>query len=221
MAKIRILIAHDHAILRAGLRLLINSQQDMEVVGEAKDGPETLRQAAARHPDLVTLDLAMPGIRGVKVIEQLRRTCPQARVLVVTMHDEPALARAVLMSGGSGYLNRTATENDLMTAIRDIHRGRICAHVDADNQREARPAPTVKPARLLSRRESEVFQLLAQGHINREIADKLLISVKTIETHRARLMEKLGLRSRAELVRYALTAGILALPDPIGTDRAM
>ena len=219
MAKIRVLIADDHAVLRAGLRLLINGQPDMEVVGEAGDGAEALRQTRALCPDVLTLDLSMPGGSVIPVIERLKQECPQTRVLVLTMHDDAAYLRTVLAAGGSGYVVKKAADAELLTAIRTVHRGR--AFVDFDLNAGTLPGlldgPS-GPAGVLSQREREVLELLAQGHTNQVIADRLYLSVKTIETYRTRIADKLGLKTRADLVRYALEMGILspgkANPDP-------
>jgi two-component system response regulator NreC len=223
MAKIRVLIADDHALLRTGLRLLINAQADMEVVGEAADGHEVLRKAAAVGPDVVTLDLTMPGGSSIKTIELLRQECPRTRVLVLTMHDDPSYVRTALAAGGVGYIVKTAADGELLTAIRAVHRGRT--FVDANLTDGPGPgilgspagggkAGTVEPASPLSERELEVLQLLAQGYTNQEIGTRLCLSVKTIETYRARVMDKLGLRSRADLTRYALEIGLLG-PDKV------
>ncbi len=208
MAKIRVLIADDHAVLRAGLRMLLNAQADMEVVGEAGTTHEALHQARAQTPDVLTLDLTMPGGSAIPVIERLRQECPKTRVLVLTMHDDPAYLRTVLAAGGSGYVVKKAADAELLTAIRAVHQGR--AFVDLDLRAGAPPALD-EPAgsALLSQREREVLGLLAQGHTNQAVADKLFLSVKTIETYRTRIADKLGLRTRAELVRYALETGLL------------
>jgi two-component system response regulator NreC len=214
MAKIRILIADDHAVLRAGLRLLINAQADMEVVAEAKDGVEALARAGDTSPDVISLDFSMPGQSGVKLIERLRKEHPRTRVLVVTMHDDPAILSAVLAAGASGYLVKTAADTELLTAIRTVHQGRVFVNAQAEPKPGTGPALAGGPPELLSQREVEVLQLLVQGHTNKEISSKLFVSVKTVESHRARIMDKLGLRSRAELVRYALATGLLGATPP-------
>jgi two-component system, NarL family, response regulator NreC len=214
MARIRVLLADDHAVLRAGLRLLINAQPDMEVVGEAANTTEARELARALAPDVLTLDLTMPGGSSVQLIERLRQEQPQTRVLVLTMHDDTAYLRAVLAAGGAGYLVKTAADAELLSAIRSVWRGRI--FVDVDLNKGTPPAPLGGPAGAgaaavpgLSSREREVLTLLAQGHTNQEIAGRLFLSVKTIETYRGRIAEKLGLRTRAELYRYALETGLL------------
>jgi DNA-binding NarL/FixJ family response regulator len=213
MARIRVLLADDHALLRAGLRLLINAQPEMEVVGEAADCPETLRQVQLLGPDVLTLDLSMPGGSSIKLIEQLRREHPQTQVLVLTMHDDPAYLRAALAAGSAGYVVKTAADTELLRAIRGVSAGRVV--VDVNLPRTTLPAAGPEAGlAALSGREREVLTLLVQGHTNQEIARRLFLSVKTIETYRARIAEKLGLRTRAELVRYALEVGLLEPGKP-------
>ena len=225
MAKIRVLIADDHPILRAGLRLLINNQPDMEVVGEAADGHEALRQARQANPDVLTLDLTMPGGGGLKTLEGLRLACPQTRVLVLTMHEDPSYLRAALAAGASGYVVKSAVDAELLAAIRSIAQGRTFVtitlsdrgtHQVLGDQLGGPPrteSPPRAPVKLLSSREQEVLKLLAQGYTNKEVGTQLCLSVKTIETYRARLAVKLGLRSRADLTRYALEMGLLSGKD--------
>jgi len=216
MKPIRVLIADDHAVLRAGLRLLINAQPDMEVVGEAADGAEAVAQARALQPQVLTLDLAMPGNSGVDTITQLRRECPHTRVLVLTMHDDPAYLRAVLAAGGSGYVVKTAADTELLSAIRAVHQGRTFVNLSLTDSvvQTVVGSPPGSALEVLSAREREVVTLLAQGFTNQEAADRLFLSVKTVETYRARLMSKLGLASRADLVRYALETGLLGSNYP-------
>jgi len=217
MPKIRVLIADDHAVLRAGLKLLINAQADMEMVGEASDGPAAIRGAQASTPHVVLLDLSMPGARFTQTIERLGRLEPRPRVLVLTMHDDPAYLRVALLAGASGYIVKKAADVELLTAIRAVHQGR--SFVDLTRPGEPAPGPQVRRAprdspaagqpKTLSPREAEVLQLLAQGYTNQEAADHLAVSVKTIETHRKRLSDKLGLKSRSELFRFAVEVGLL------------
>lgn len=206
MAKIRVLLADDHAVLRAGLRMLLAAQRDIEVVGEAADSRAALAQVLELKPDVLTLDLTMPGGGSVKLIERLAQECPQTRVVVLTMHDDPAYLRTVMAAGGSGFVLKSAADSELLAAIRAAAQGRIFVHAQsaAENQPPRKPG-----AANLSQRELETLVYLAQGHTNQEIADRLFLSVKTIETYRARITEELGLRTRAELVRYAQEAGLL------------
>lgn len=217
MSSIRVLIADDHAVLRAGLKLLIDAQSDMDVVGEAANGPDAVRSVQATTPHVVLLDLSMPGGRFAQTIEQLVRVAPRSRVLVLTMHDDPAFLQAALRAGASGYVVKQAADVELLTAIRAVHHGRTFVGLtrpghDAlgDEPRHiSRDSPAGGQPRPLSQREAEVLRLLAQGYTNQEAADHLALSVKTIETHRKRLSDKLGLTSRAQLFRFAVEIGLL------------
>lgn len=215
MARIRVLIADDHAVLRAGLRMLIGAQPDMEVVGEAADGEEAVRKVAKIRPDVAIVDLTMPGEGGIKAIEQIRRESPKTRVLVLTMHEVPAYLRAAFAAGAAGYVVKSAADFELLSGIRSVHRGRAVLDPGLAGMVTAgalgkRPGGQQAGgvAGLLSAREREVLDLVAQGYTNQQIADRFGLSVKTVETYRARLVDKLGLRSRADLVRYALDSGL-------------
>jgi two-component system, NarL family, response regulator NreC len=221
---IRVLIADDHAVVRAGLRMLIGAQPDMEVVGEAADGPEAVQKARATKPDVVVLDLSMPGPRGTQTIERLVRLEPSPRVLILTMHDDPAYFRSAFLAGATGYVVKNAADVEVLTAIRAVHRGRTFADLTGPQRstpgQSATAATQGRPAalrKLLSRREAEVLRLVAQGHTHQEIADQLTLSIKTVETYRKRLHEKLDLKSRAQLFRFAFESGLLdrdpALPS--------
>ena len=221
MRKIRILLADDHAVLRAGLRALIDAQPDMRVVAEAGDGVEALRQAQDTHPDVAIVDISMPELSGIDAIERLRRRSAGTRVLILTMHDDVAYARAALAAGASGHIVKDVEGAELLTAIRAVHRGRTVVHLTREAGTTTTTAvapeePTPRPVGpdVLSERERQVLTLVAQGHTNREVADRLSLSVKTVETYRARLSEKLGLRTRAELFRVAMRASLLPASDP-------
>lgn len=215
--KIRVVIADDHTVLRAGLRTLMNAETDMEVVGEANDGNEAVAIVSAVQPDVVLLDLTMPRRDGLSAIPNIRTACPRTRVLVLSMHDDPSYLRAVLACGGSGYVVKTAEDSELLAAIRAVAQGRT--FVDFSMGESARaaltprafenPAGAASAVHLLSAREREVLELVAQGHTNQKVADRLKLSVKSVETYRARVMEKLNLQSRADLVRFALECGLL------------
>ena len=202
MPRIRVLIADDHAVLRAGLKLLIGAEADMEVVGEAADGAEAVQRAHTTAPDVVLLDLTMPGGRGTRTIEDVVQLTPRPRVLVLTMHDDAASMQAALLAGASGYIVKKAADVELLTAIRAVHHGRTFVNL-------TRPGEEPIARKQLSPREAEVLRLLAQGHSYREAAEQLGVSVKTIETHRKRLVDKLGLKSRAALFRFAVEVGLL------------
>jgi DNA-binding NarL/FixJ family response regulator len=210
MSRIRVLIADDHAVLRAGLKLLIGAEADMEVVGEAADGAEAVQRAHATAPDIVLLDLTMPGGRGTQTIEDVVQLTPRPRVLVLTMHDDAASMQAALLAGASGYIVKKAADVELLTAIRAVHHGRTFVNLTRPGEEQiARNSPAGGNPKPLSPRETEVLRLLAQGHSYREAAEHLGVSVKTIETHRKRLVDKLGLKSRAELFRFAVEVGLL------------
>lgn len=213
---IRLLLADDHAVLRAGLGMLLGAQADIEIVGEAANGVEVSRLAAALRPDVVLLDLSMPGPRSGTVIREVLHACPETRVLILTMHDDTAYMRSALAAGASGYLVKRAADSELLAAIRAVHAGRT--FVDMTRAPDALPrapraprAPSESshPPKPLSRRERQVLRLLAQGNSNQQIADAIRLSVKTVETYRTRLSEKLGLKGRADLYRFASESGIL------------
>lgn len=195
--------------------MLINSQPDMEVVGEAADVSDTLRKAVAIRPDVALVDITMPGGNVIEAIERIRRGSPGTRVLVLTMHDDPSYARAVLAAGASGHVVKEVDSSELLSALRAVHRGRTFVDLGrggsaASLLSESAPARRgPAPTRFLSRREREVLELVAQGHTNQQVADRLSVSVKTVETHRARVVDKLGLKTRADLVRFALETGLL------------
>jgi two-component system response regulator NreC len=214
MSKIRVLLADDHAVLRAGLRLLVNHQQDMEVVAEAGTFGEAIRLAKITKPDVITLDLTMPDGNGMDKIEQICRECTTTRVLVLTMHDDPAYLRASLSAGASGYVVKKAADTELLSAIRAVHDGRAFVDLDFRGPRSQAALALTRDradaaADPLSDRERLVLERLAQGHTNQAIAEQLDLSVKTIESYRARLLKKLGLRSRADIIRYAVETGLL------------
>lgn len=213
MSRTHLLIVDDHAVLRAGLRMLINAQPDLSVVGEAGSLAEAMGQAQALQPDVITLDIGLPDGSGIRGIEPLRRVAPKARMLVLTMHDDSAYIRAVIAAGGSGYLIKTAADTELLNAIRSVRGGGLYLNVRLPGESSPlvqRPAASAGGASL-SEREVEVLHLLARGFSYQEIAGKLFVSVKTVETYRSRLAGKLGLRKRAELVRYAISTGLLTL----------
>lgn len=214
MAKIRVLLADDHAVLRSGLKLLVNHQPDMEVVAEAGTFGEAVRLGKIARPDVITLDLTMPDGNGLEKVEQVCRECSAAKVLVLTMHDDPAYLRAALSAGASGYVVKKAADTELLDAIRAVHAGRM--FVDLDSHGSQSPLALVaadrtpdEPTDPLSDRERTVLARLAEGHTNQSIADQLDISVKTVESYRGRLLRKLGLRTRADIIRYAVETGLL------------
>jgi len=211
MIKTRILLADDHSVLRAGLKMLLNAQDDMVVVGEATNGQEALAAVQRYAPDVLLLDLTMPQTDGFEVLRQLRRERPNVRVLILTMHEEEGYLRRALEAGAAGYCPKSAADAELLAAIRAVMRGNVYIHPSHTRILLDKMLPTANQTSTasaeLSERESAVLKLVALGHTNQEIAEQLALSVKTVESYRARGMEKLGLTSRAALVRYALQRG--------------
>ncbi|RMH40895.1 MAG: DNA-binding response regulator [Deltaproteobacteria bacterium] len=211
-APIRIAIVDDHALVRAGFRRLVAAAPDMEVVAEAGDAAAAIEVAAKWRPDVMLLDVSMPGGSGLSALPAIRASSPHTRVLVVTMHDDPSYLRAALASGAAGYMVKTSGESELVGAIRTVHGGRTYIDVAIDAQCAAGSQPKIQAVAALSGRERQVLEMVAYGHTHREIAERLSVSVKSIETYRARVADKLGLRTRADVVRYALEHGIMS-PD--------
>jgi two-component system response regulator NreC len=223
MPPIRVFLADDHAVLRAGLKALLSAQADMDVVGEAGDGLEALQEAGRIRPDVVLADVGMPGLNGLELTRRLKETLPEIRVLILTVHEDPSFLHRALRAGAAGYLVKRAAEEDLLAGIRAVARGEaflfssMTKGLIEDYLRRTsrgRPgddgeAPEPKPYDGLTPREVQVLRLIAQGYSNAQTAEALVISVKTVESHRARIVEKLGLRSRVELVRYAMGKGLL------------
>jgi DNA-binding NarL/FixJ family response regulator len=214
--KIRIMIADDHAILRAGLRMLVNAQADMEVVSEAADGEKAVQTARETRPEVALLDLTMPRVGGMKALQEMARDCRETRVLVLTMHDDPAYLRSALAAGASGYLLKRAVDAELLAAIRAVHRGGIFVDPRLANilvqdllTKKGTKAGSKGPVNILSQRESQVLKLVARGYSSAEIAKQIFVGVKTIETYRSRFAEKLGLRTRSDVIRYAVQMGLL------------
>ncbi|MBI3362993.1 MAG: response regulator transcription factor [Chloroflexi bacterium] len=223
MTKIRVLLADDHAVLRAGLKALLATQPDLEPVGEAGDGAEAVRLAESLQPDVLLLDVTMPGNDGFAALRAVRQRVPGVRVLLLTMHENETLLREALRLGASGYVLKKAAESELLTAIRAVARGEafvdpamtkamIEGYLGTEPQISNLKSQTPKGTQTdgLTAREVEVLKLTAEGYTNKEIAEKLVISVKTVETHKAHIAEKLGLKSRVEWLRYAREKGLLS-----------
>jgi DNA-binding NarL/FixJ family response regulator len=212
--KLRVYLADDHAVVREGLKALINTQPDMEVTGEAGDGQAACQQIQALQPDVVVMDVSMPEMSGAQATEQLKRTCPHVKVLALTVHEDKGYLRQLLEAGAAGYMLKRAAAEELIHAIRTVAEGgvyldpAIAAKVVGSFVRLPALAG-VSVGADLSERETEVIRLVAAGHTNKEIASHLTLSVKTVETYKGRSMEKLDLHSRAELVRYAMQRGWL------------
>ena len=217
MKKIKVFIADDHAVLRAGLIKLLNAEPDIETVGEAGNGEDAVSKAVELKPDVLLLDLTMPGMGGIEVVHALKLKKTAVKILILTMHEDEGYLREALKAGVLGYVPKKAADAELLSAIRAVNRGDIYIHPSMAKGlvQEALHVTTIQDVQpvdafqSLSQREVEVLRLIAQGFTNQEIADKLFISVKTVETYKARLMEKIQLASRAELVRFALHHGLL------------
>jgi two-component system, NarL family, response regulator NreC len=215
--KIRVVVADDHAILRAGLRMLINAQGDMTVVAEAQDGIEAVAAVQRTKPDVAILDVTMPRSGGLDAIKEIVNRSRSTRILLLTMHEEPAYLRTALSAGASGYVLKKSVDADLLTAIRAVHKGRT--YVDSELAEvlvrdaispEASDRDGAAGKSLLSDRELQVLKLVAEGFSSREVAEQIFVSTKTVETYRSRFAEKLGLKSRAQIVQYALNLGLLS-----------
>lgn len=212
MSKLRILVVDDHSVVREGLKALIGEQADMEVVGEAPDGDSALLAAKDCAPEIVVMDVSMPRLDGARATEQLKRDWPHLKVLVLTAYEDKSYMRQLFAAGASGYLLKRALADELIYALRMVAAGGT--YIDPSMASKMvdsfvrEQSPTVaSPAGALSEREANVLRLLAWGYSNKEIAARLDISVKTVETYKTRLMEKLSLGSRPEIVRYALRQG--------------
>ena len=211
---LRILLAEDHEMVREGLKALVNGQPDMEVVGEAADGRAAVERAQELAPDVIVMDISMPGLNGLKATEHIKQTCPQVRVLTLTRHTDAGFIQQLFAAGASGYLLKQSAAEELVRAIRAVAAGgsfldpQIAGKVIGGYlSQQARGGD--EPPGDISEREAEVLRLIAWGHSNKEIAGRLQISVKTVEAHKANTMKKLGLTSRTDIVRYALLQGWL------------
>ncbi len=228
MDATRIMLADDHAILRSGLSMLIDSRDDMEVVGQASDTAEAIEMARSLKPDIAIVDITMPGGGGVKAAEAITESCPDTRIITLTMHDDQAYLRAVLSAGVSGFVVKRSADTRLLDAIDAVRRGQL--YIDpamghrvmkglfdgkAPPAGESEPTKDESSADNLSLRERQVLSLLAYGYTNREAAEKLGLSMRSVETYRARMAEKLGFQSRKDLVGYALRSGILKGGEPL------
>ncbi len=209
-----ILLADDHVVLRSGLRLLLESQPGLNVIGEASSGLEALELADKLQPDLILLDLSMPGLGGLDALPALRKSAPATKILILTMHDDPQYLRTALKNGAAGYVLKKAADSELISAIQAMLHGEIYVHPSMTRVllEDMLPKSDFTPDawESLSEREQSVLKLVALGHTSAEIAAQLSLSTKTVETYRARGMEKLGLKNRAALVRFALKKGIIS-----------
>ena len=208
---IRVLVVDDHAVVRSGLRLLIDAEDDLETVGEAGSVREAIFEARTTTPDLILMDVVMPGESGLEGLPKILHEHPEVKVLVLSMQDDPRYVREAFAAGASGYVLKEAADAEVVTAIREVAAGGRYVHPELGARLIAADAEAARLADEdpLSDREREVLRLLALGFTNQEIAKQLFISVRTAETHRAHVMQKLRLQSRAELVRYAIAHGLL------------
>lgn len=214
MDKIRVFLADDHMVVREGLKALINKQEDMHVVGEAGNGRDAWQLAKELEPDVVVMDVSMPEMNGAEATERLRRDCPHVKVLALTIYEDKSYLRVLLKAGATGYVLKRAVTEDLVHAVRTVAAGgtyldpaltgKVLSSYVNQGLRGDKPQGAE-----LSEREEQVLRLVAWGYSNKEIAAKLQLSVKTVETYKVRLMEKLDLRSRTDIVRYALLRGLL------------
>ncbi len=215
MNKIRVLIVDDHALIRAGLKALLGAEEDMDAIGEASNGFEAVEKAVQEKPDVVLMDVSMPGSDGLDATARIKKAAPDAKVLALTMHESEEYFFPMLQAGASGYVLKDAEPGELATAVREVHQGNVylsplvtksllSGYLQASANRQ-----NDDEYNLLTEREREVLPLAAQGMTNREIASELYLSVRTVEKHRASMMAKLELRNRTELVRYAISRGLV------------
>ncbi len=215
MNKIRVIIADDHAVVRSGLKQLFSEQEDMAVVGEAGDGREALEKAKTLKPDVIVLDIAMPGVSGLEAVSLIREAVPSCRIVVLSMHGKETFVRQVLSSGALAYVLKASPVSDVLEAVRAVSRGeyflssKIEAEVVGAYLESRRQAPSVRGYDLLSEREQQIFRLVAEGNSTNQIAEVLCVSPKTVEKHRTNIMKKLNLRDRLDMVKYAVKIGII------------
>jgi len=215
MGRIRVLVADDHTVVRAGIRLLLESETDIEVVGEAKDGQEAVQKAQQLAPDIVLMDLAMPGMGGLEAMQRITQASAGVRILVLTMHENDEYFFQALNAGASGYLLKETSPDELVAALRAVSQGGVFIYPSLagrlldDYLRRMRAGGEEKVLSQLTPREQEVLRLIAQGKTGRQIAEILHVSPKTVDRHRANITEKLNLHSRAELIRYAIRQGLI------------
>ncbi|MGO9247717.1 MAG: response regulator [Solirubrobacteraceae bacterium] len=214
LSTIRIVLADDHAVVRSGLRLLLENEPDFEVVAEAGDVESARRYVRGHHPAVLVLDLNMPGDPSLQAIPMIREESPDTQIVVLTMQQEPAFAREALGAGALGYVLKEAADDELVQAVRHAAAGESYLNPRLGARMASEPAPG--PPDDLSEREVQVLGLIALGHTNTEIGEQLYLSVRTVETHRSHIQQKLGLSTRAELVGYAIERGLLSTDDESG-----
>ncbi len=215
MKKIRVLVADDHTIVREGVRILLEAQPDIEVVGEASDGQEVIARLRDQQPDIILIDIAMPNLNGLEATRIVKRDYPEVQVIGLTMYESDEYFFQLLAAGASGYVLKKAASTDLLAAIRAVYAGDVFLYPSVARQLVADFVARAKSGEEqhsydgLTAREREVLELIAKGHTNQAIADKLFISPSTVQTYRTRIMRRLNLHSRAELIQYAMRKGLL------------
>jgi len=218
--KIRVLVVEDHAIVRQGIRLLLDGQPDMEVVGEAEDGGKALQLVERQQPSVVLMDLAMPGVNGLEATREIKRRWPNVQVIALTVHDSDEYFFQMITAGAAGYVLKGADPTELLGAIRTAQHGDVFLHpplttkLVRDYLRRVRLGEASDSYDTLSERERQVLRLIGEGHTSQEIADMLNITVSTVQTHRAHIMEKLNLHRRSELMKYAVRHGLIGSSQP-------
>lgn len=214
---ITVLLVEDHAVVRAGLKMLLNAEPDIEVVGEAEEGSQAVQRARELQPALVLLDISLKGVNGLEAARQINKCCPQTRILMLTMHQNEEYFFQALQAGALGYIPKSAPDTEVLAAIRTVAAGQSYLHPSvagfliSDYLERVRTGEHTGTYETLTDREREILQLVASGYSNREIAEHLHISAHTVHNHRIRLMEKLGIHDRMELLKYALRHGLISL----------
>ena len=217
--QIRLLLADDHAVVRSGLRMLLEAQPDMTIIGEAETGQEAIRRVAELSPDVVLMDIEMPGMNGIEATRRIKAEAPGAAVLALTMYEDDQYFFEMLRAGASGYVPKRAAPDELVSAIRAVSRGEVflypslAGRLVQDYLRRGPAGEEEPPGDELTPREQEVLTLIAEGLSNNEIADRLVISAKTVDRHRENIMRKLNLHNRVDLVKYALRKGLIGLEE--------
>lgn len=219
MSKITLILADDHAVVRTGLRMLLEAQPDMKIIAEAESGREAVNKVRSLQPDVVLMDIQMPDVNGIEATKQIKKLAPATAVLALTMHEDDQYFFEMLHAGASGYVPKRAAPDDLLTAIRTVSRGEVflypslASRLVQDYLHRAESGDHLLADDDLTPREQEVLILIAEGFTNPEIAEKLVISVKTVDRHRENLMRKLNMHSRIDLVKYAIKLGLIDLED--------
>jgi two-component system response regulator NreC len=219
MSKIRVLIADDHAMFREGIRALLGNYDDVQIVGEATDGKEAVEKVCQLAPQVVLMDITMPAMNGLEATRRIHKEAPDVKVLALTQHEDSEYILSMLRAGARGYVSKTATGSELISAIRTVCRGESFLHPLAAttlvDEYLTRVGEEKTEYERLTDREREILQLVAEGRSNREIADRLFISAKTVLRHRTNIMEKLGFHNRTELIKYAISKGLIEMPGKV------